>query len=177
MGTGQWGSFSFKLLTAGCQDMHFLLRSLFRQLMLFLSLSQKSNPADQNNVEITLESFTSSQSYVYHRYLTCAFLDVTLSLLELSSPILNSHVLSVRVRKTCKNWLNADLDKEVVACHVPGGHASRISWGNLTFWVRNWIQFLGDALGVLLIDLQCPKAIYSSAKTGKKFINVYAHIL
>jgi hypothetical protein len=47
--------------------MHFLLRSLFRQLMLFLSLSQKSNPADQNKVEITLESFTSSQSYVYHR--------------------------------------------------------------------------------------------------------------
>lgn len=67
MGTGQWGSISFKLLTAGCQNMNFLLRSLFRQLMLFLSLPQKSNPANQNNVEITLESFTSSQSYVYHR--------------------------------------------------------------------------------------------------------------
>ncbi len=67
MGTGQWGSFNLKLLTGGCQGMHFLLRSLFRQLMLFLSLSQKSNPADQNKVEITLESFTSSQSYVYHR--------------------------------------------------------------------------------------------------------------
>jgi len=114
MGTEQWGSFSFKLLTAGCQGMHFLLRSLFRQLMQFLSLSQKSNPAYQNNVEITLESFTSSQSYVYHRYLTCAFLDVTLSLLELLSPILNSHVLSVRVRKTCKNWLNADLEKRLL---------------------------------------------------------------